>query len=138
MASKNWNEAKAAAMKILGDKGKIPEPKVNFAKVREIYDKADKEYYAAVDNLQSKILALQNMTSTFKNTLKQYSEIIAKSNLGLDTKDADDKKTIDQAAKILDDYLDEQMDNCDADIKNLDELDKHSMAISKYEGKTGS
>jgi len=135
MAS-NWNEAKAAAMKILGDKAKIPEPKSNQAKLAADYAKADKEYDAAVDVLQSKILALQNMASTAKNAIKQYAEVISKSNFGLDTKDADNKEKIEQAQKLLDGYLDDQIEVHETNIKNLDELDKHSMAISKYESKT--
>ena len=134
----NWAGAKAAAMKVLGDKGKIPEPKVNMAKLGESLSKADKEYDAAVDVLQSKILALQNINSTCENTIKQFSEMLSKSNFGLDPKDPDDKKSIDQASKILDDYLDSVLADYETNNKNLDELDKHSMAISKYQTQTGT
>ena len=132
----NWAEAKAAAMKILGDKAKIPEPKVTISKFRADMDKADKEYDAAVDVLQNKILALQNMSSSMKNVIKQYQDLISRSNFGLDPKDDDDKKKIGEAQDVLDGYLDVQMDNLDTNIKNLDELDKHTMGISKYQSKT--
>jgi hypothetical protein len=132
----SWNEAKAAAMKVLGNKGKIPETKVNTAKWSADATKANSEYDAAVEVLQAKILALQNMYAIQKNIIKQHSDLIAKNNLGLDPKDEDDKDKIEQGQKILGDYLDEVMENCDVNIKNLDELDKHSMAISKYESKT--
>ncbi len=138
MAADNWAGAKAAAIKILGDKAKIPDPKTNFTKLSEVLQKADKEYDASVDVLQGKILALQNINSTYKNSFKQYQDLISKSNFGLNPKDSDDKDKIDQAAKVLDDFLDAQMENCDVNIKNLDELDKHSMAISKYESQTGT
>ena len=131
----DWNAKKAEAMKILGAKGKVPDPKWNLAKVSADYIKADKEYDAAVDVLQTKILALQNMASTGKNSLKQYSEQISKSNLGLDPKNDDDKEKIEQARKLLDDHIDGLIEVQDINIKNLDELDKHSMAISKYESK---
>jgi hypothetical protein len=137
-APKNWNEAKATAMDILGKKAKFPEPKVNLAKIGADFAKADKEYNDAVDVLQNKILALQNMASSVKNMMKQYSDQIARANFGLDAKDDENKKNIEQAQKLLDDYLDEQMDNADVNIKNLDELDKHTMSLSKYETKTSS
>jgi hypothetical protein len=131
----NWTETKAAAMKVLGTKGKIPDPKWNKEKLTAEYKKADQAYDAAVDALQSKILALQNISSTAKNSIKQYAEQISKSNLGLDPKDAGEKSKITQAAKLLDDYLDETMDAYETNIKNLDELDKHTMGLSKYESK---
>lgn len=132
----NMNEAKAAAMKILEDKAKIPEPKVSWQKFRADMSKADKEYDAAVDVLQSKILALQNTTSTMKNVVKQYQDLISKSNFGLDEKDDGEKKKIAQAQDVLDGYLDTFMEICDRNIKNLDELDKHTMSLSKYQTQT--
>jgi hypothetical protein len=132
----NWNEAKAAAMKILGNKAKIPDPKVNLAKITADWQKADKEYDAAVDVLQSKILALQNSMSSTKNALKQYVDLISKNSFGLNEKDDDDKKKIEEAQKVLSEYLDSSMENCDTNIKNLDELDKHTMGLSKYQSQT--
>ena len=136
MAAKNWNDAKSQALKILGDKAKIPEPKANMTKFMADLMKADKEYDASVDVLQAKILALQNANDSWKNGVKQFDDLISKSDFGLDARDADDKKKIKQAQDILSGYLEEQMDNADINDKNLDELDKHSMAISKYETKT--
>ena len=131
----DWNATKAEAMKILGNKAKMPDPKFSEAKVGADYGKADKEYDAAVDVLQSKILALQNMSATTKNAVKQYAEQLSKSNFGLDPKEGDNKENIEKAQKLLDDYLEETIGNYETNIKNLDELDKHSMAISKYESK---
>ena len=128
----DYSDAKTAAMKILGDKAKIPELKGNMPKIKADSAKAEKEYRAAVDVLQSKILAMQDAMSSWKNALKQSQDLISKSDFGLDEKDNDDKKKIQQAQKVLDDSLDEGMETCDANIKNLDELDKHSMSISKY------
>jgi hypothetical protein len=138
MAIRSWGDAKADAMKILGDKAKIPEPKVKMAKIGADFAKADKEYDAAVDVLQSKILAFQNSNSAAKNAGKQYEDLISKSDFGLDQKDDDDKKKIEKARKVLTDYLDSVLEIYDDNIKNLDELDKHSMAISKYENKCPS
>ncbi len=85
--------------------------------------------------LQDKILELQNATSSQKNGIKQHADRISKNNFGLDPKNPDEKKKIDQAQKVLAN-LQVQIQNCDTNIKNLSELDKHSMAISKYEAKT--
>ena len=134
--AKHWQEAKATALKILGDKAKIPDPKANLTKFNADIAKADKEYDAAVNVLEAKILTLQNTNSAWKNAVKQFSDQISKSNFGLDEKGADDKKKIKQAQDILTDYLDSQMAIADANVKNLEELDKHTMAISKYESKT--
>src|SRR4051812_43666609 len=128
----NWAQAQAAVVNILGKEAKVPAPKVNLGKYSADSDKLAKEYAATVTVLQAKILALQNAQSSWKNAIKQVEDQMDASDFGLDEKDADDKKKIEQAHKLLSDYFDEQMQVCDDNIKNLDELDKHTMAISKY------
>jgi len=136
MCAATWDQTKAAAMAILGNKAKIPEPRTSISKFRADMDKADKEYDAAVNVLQTKILNLQNGNSAMKNAIKQFQDQISKNNFGLNPDDDGVEDKIDKAQKILDDFLDKQMDVCDINNKNLDELDKHSMAISKYQTKT--
>jgi hypothetical protein len=131
----SWDQATKEAMVILGKDGKIPPPKVNLGKYHTDFDKADKEYDAAVDVLQAKILAMQNTRSSVRNVLKQYQDLISKNNFALDPAAEGNKDKIQKAQDLLDGYLDSQMENLDTDIKNLDELDKHSMAISKYQSK---
>ena len=131
-----WEQTKAAAQNILGKDGKIPAPKANLDKFITDWVKLDKEYRASVDVLQAKILAMQTGNSAAKLAFKQYSEQISKSDFDLDAKDGDNSKKIQQAQKLLDDFLDAKMDILDANVKNLDELDKHSMAISKYKSPT--
>ena len=133
MATANMTAAKASAQGVLGKEGKIPAPKTDWPKLAADKNKADKEYDAAVDVLQKKIVALQTTTAAAKIAIKQYDDQISKTDFGLDENDADAKKKIAQAQKILGDVLDIMMGNCDTDIKNLGELDKHTMAISKYE-----
>jgi hypothetical protein len=136
--AKSLAEAKTAAMKVLGDKAKIPDPKVNFAKVRSDFDKSGKEYDDAVSVLQTKILAFQNGNSSLKNSIQQYEDQISKADFGLDKKDDEDKKKIKQAQKVISDFLDSAIANCDTNIKNLGALDKHTMAISEYENECSS
>ncbi len=132
----SWEQAKSAAMAVLGNKAKIPDAKVNLTKLGADLGKADKEYDTAVDVLQTKILALQNTNSIAKNVVKQYQDLISKSNFGLPAKEDEEKDKISKAQDILDGYLDGVLDDYETNNKNLDELDKHSMAISKYSTKT--
>jgi hypothetical protein len=133
--AKEWNEAKTMAKKILGDKAKIPEPKANFDKMSAEWSKADNAYKAAVDALQRKILELQNSTSSAKNALKQHAERIAKTDFGLDRQNPDEKKKIEEGRKVLAGFLQYGIEACDTNSKNLEALDKHSMAIARYECK---
>jgi hypothetical protein len=126
------DQAKSAAMAVLGKTAKIPDPKTNITKLSADFDKAKNDYYSAVDVLQSKILALQNVISTSRNALKQYQDQIGASTFGLDEDAAGNKDKISKAEKIMDGCIDERMKLCDTEIKNLDELDKHSMALAKY------
>lgn len=82
-----WDAAVDAAMKILGKKGKIPD-KLNQDKHRVGLVKCFKEYNAAVDVLQSKIQAFQDLMSARKDAIKQAKDAISKSDLGLDAKNA--------------------------------------------------
>jgi uncharacterized coiled-coil DUF342 family protein len=131
-----WEQSKAKAQGILGKDGKIPDPKANLTKFVNDWLKLDKEYHAAVDVLQAKILAMQNGNSTYKNAIKQYQDQITRTDFGLDAKNADDQKKITAAQDALDAFLDERMGTLDENVKNLDELDKHSMAISRYQSPT--
>jgi hypothetical protein len=129
MAS-NWDQAKSTAMGILGSQAKIPEPKANYTKFIADMAQADKEYAAAVSVLQDKILNLQNRNSTMRNFLKQLRDQVASTNFGLP---ATEKDKIAKAQKVLEGALDPAIQGIDTEIKNLEELDRHSMAIAKYQ-----
>lgn len=132
MPTQTWEQTKSAAMSILGSKAKIPEPKANFGKLNTDLDKVNKQYLAIVSSLQAKILSLQDINSRYKNAYKQYQDQISRNDFGLDDDDAANKAKIKKAQDLIDNWLDGQMALTDADTKNLDELDKHSMAIAKY------
>ena len=128
-----WDQAKSTAMGILGSQGKVPDPKANTAKFASDMAQADKEYAAAVSALQEKILNLQNRNSAMRNFLKQHRDVVATSNLGLAGTEKGDKEKIAKAQRVLEAVLDTSIQAIDAEIKNLDELDRHSMAIAKYQ-----
>ena len=131
----SWDDANKQAMKILGNKAKIPQPKPGVTKSAESVAKTMKEYDKAVSVLQDKIVELQDTYSSWGHAIKQFTDQIEKSDFGLDGKSADDKKKIKDATDILTDYLEAQVANLDVNNKNLDELDKHTMSLSKYKPK---
>lgn len=117
-----WDSAVDAAMKILGKKGKIPD-KLNQDKHRAGLVRCFKEYNEAVDNLQSKIKNFHDLMSDREDATKKAREAINKSSLGLDAKNDDDKKKIEQAQNIMNEFIDGCSDATDQQNKYLDKLD---------------
>lgn len=130
----SWDTTKAAAMKILGKDGKIPEPKASYKKGLADEQKAYDAFDKLRKQLEDQLLALQDANSAGRNAVRQLGEIFDKSDLGLDPKDKEASKKIDQAKKILLDWIEEQQSALEANDKNYDELDKHLINISKYKG----
>jgi hypothetical protein len=126
---KNWNEVAAAVMKILGNKGKIPEH--GMGKQVDDHSKAHDEFNKAVSGFEDLILAVQKTTLAFTNAVKQYRDRLAKSDFGLDGKNPDEKKKIAQARGVMIAYIELLMSQADTSTKGLDELGKLAMAIAK-------
>src|SRR5580658_8029606 len=103
--SAEWDKAKAAALKILGKDGDVPDMPAAVDKAGEAIGKANDEFDKARDDVESKLLAVQNANDAVKNGLKQFLAKIEKSDLGLDSKKKEDLKKIQQAKKILTDRL---------------------------------
>jgi hypothetical protein len=129
--SNSWDADKAAAMKILGNKAKIPD-KLNQDKHRVGLLKCYDEYGAAVDVLQKKIQAFQDLMSNRKIAIKQSMDAISKSNFGLDAKDDDVKKKIKQAQDFLNNHLDACNKPADDMIKDLDKLDNPMKSLVAF------
>jgi hypothetical protein len=137
MAEVDWYTTVAKAQAVVGKEGKIPPPKADLRKyVGETYRTYD-DYKKSVGALQGKILALQNALSAWRNALKQVDDQMSRESFGLDGKTAEGKRKIEQAQKILGDWLESCIKSADADIKNLDELDKHSLNVKKYKMQCG-
>jgi len=137
MSAPSWDQAKSAAMAVLGNKAKIPDPKANWNKYVAEVNKVYAEYKTVVTALQAKILSLQNVDTAFKNVVMQFKDQIDKTDFGLDEDEDGVKAKIEKAQKILEDFLDAQLKTVDANVRNLDELDKHTMSISKYKPPAG-
>ena len=128
-----WQGTDKDALKILGDKGKIPKWPANIDKAIAAEDKAFDAFDKVRNELKKQLLAEQNAVDALKNALSQFQDQVEEDALGLDLKNKDDKKKIDQARKILSDKIQGIMDLKEDDFKNLKELDKHLMDIGNYE-----
>jgi hypothetical protein len=127
-----YEAAKAAALKVLGKDAKIPPVTSALKTAGDQVGKAYDAFKKSRTDLEAKVLALQNADSSAKNALKQYGEMLQVADFGLDEDDKEVAKNIEQAQKILSAWADANFDIMDKNIKNLDELDKHLMDISKY------
>jgi len=128
----DWNNVVKAAMKILGDKGKIPKINPAIAKAGTASEKAYDEFKKGREDLKKKLLASQDADQAVKDAVEQYQDTINEDDLGLNSRDKDDAKQIAAARKILSDRLQESIDIQEENVKNLRELDKHLINIINY------
>lgn len=128
----DWNNVVKAAMKVLGDKGKIPKVNPAIEKAGKADEKTYEEFKKGRDELKKKLLATQDFREALKDALEQYQDDISENDLGLNAKDKDDAKKIAAARKILSDFVQEQIDVQETNGKNLRELDKHLMSLMNY------
>ena len=127
-----WETATRPAMKVLGDKGKIPKIPPSVPKAMDVAEKAWAEFNKVRQDLKAKLLLLQNAASAHKNAVAQFQDMIDEDDLGLNRKDKDEAKKINDAQKILDKYLVDALDDADTNLKNYRELDKHLMNLMNY------
>ena len=127
-----WDKTKAAALKILGKDGDVPDPPANLLKAVDSVKSTDDNFNKGREDLEAKILAMQNANDATKNSLKQFQASLTKSDYGLDPKNKDDAKKIEQARKIILDRLTVGFKRVADNEKFLDELDKHLIQLSKY------
>jgi hypothetical protein len=128
-----WDSAVKEAMKVLGDKGKIPKAPSSLGKARQEDDKSYKDFCKVREDLKKKVVEMQDSNDKWKNILSQYQDQRDEDDLGLDPRNKDDKKKITDARKILSDQLQTSIDNLLEDSNNFKELDKHLMNIAEYE-----
>jgi len=133
--SASWDKAVADAKKILGNSAKIPTAGIQTVLKRaEELNKVWDRFDDTREVLKKQLLEAQDTRSKIKNALVQGQDQISAEDFGLDEKDPDDKKKIDQAQAIFQKYFATAEKFQDDVIKNLDELDKHLMNLSKYKG----
>jgi hypothetical protein len=130
-----WDKAAAAAQKIVGKDGKIPDLPASLDKAGDDREKAQDEFDKARDECEDKLVKVQNANDAVKNGTKQFLAKIEKDDLGLDPKKKEDLKKIQQARKVLTDIIEKVIKNNTDDDKMLDELDKHLVQLGKYKPK---
>src|SRR5215831_7409945 len=123
--SDRWDRAKAAALKILGDDGEVPDFPDAVDKAGESFKKAKEEFDKSREDCEAKLLALQNANDAERNGLKQFLAKIEKSDFNLDSKKKDDLKKIQKARQLLTGELNDGIKHAEGNDKILDELDKH-------------
>jgi hypothetical protein len=127
-----YETARAAALKILGDKAKVPERPDNLKKANTNLVKALDEFSKTQDACEAKLLAMENANDGALNALKQFLAKIEKNDFNLDSKDKDDAKKIQQARDLLTAPIDDAIKDRKLNDKALDELDKHLIQLGKY------
>ena len=127
-----WDAEQAAVKKILGQKGKLPKPPPAFINGRTAIEKAATAFTTASTVFTGKLEALQEASSNLLNAGSQFQSQIAKEDFGLDPKDADDKKKIDEARKNLDAYFSNGNKKMTTNIKTLAEFEKHLDQMADY------
>jgi predicted nucleic acid-binding Zn-ribbon protein len=131
MASE-WDKQRADALKILGDKGNVPDIPDAAKKANTTWDKAYAEFSKSRDACEEKLLAMENANDAMRNAVKQFEAKIDKADFNLDSKDKDQVKKIQQARDLLTGFLDDRIAALERNDKALDELDKHLIQLSKY------
>ena len=127
-----WDKAKAEALKILGKDADVPDLPAPIDKAGDALSKANDDFDKCRDDLEGKLVAVQNANDAVRNLLKQFEAKVDKSDFDLDPKKKDDAQKIQKAKKILVDALTTGIKHREADDKMLDELDKHVIQLGKY------
>lgn len=117
-------EFETAAKKLIGNSGKMPKPRVDPRGAIATANKAAQAFKAGIANLEKQVLDLQNGYSQYRNSLKQYSDIVDGSDFGLDEKKPDDKKKIDSARGAMQKGLKQRIDDADGYVSMLSKLDQ--------------
>ena len=128
----SWNEATKQAMKILGSKGKIPDIKPLFKYNADVIAKTWATFEKMRDDLDAKIAEIEGQYEKLSGMYDQFEAKVEKDNLGLNEKDKEELKQIDQARDILTDVLHTSEKICDDNIKTLKEVARHLILLSKY------
>jgi hypothetical protein len=131
MVAQTSDAAEKAAMKILGDKGKIP-PSDFLEKPLDKSEAARKDFSDKVDELNSSLLAYQDAMSSFANATQNYINTIEKTDFGLHKDNKEEAKKIDAASKILVEFWGGMKKSLEKDVKSLDAFDKHIADLNRF------
>jgi predicted RNase H-like nuclease (RuvC/YqgF family) len=133
----DWDKAKPAALKVLGDGAEVPDLPDTVKKASDEFEKANNEFKKSREDCEAKLLALQNSNDAMRNAVKQFEAKIEKSDFKLDSKNKEALKKIQKARKLLTDTLNVAIKGLTDNDNMLDELDKHLIQLGKYKPKPG-
>ena len=117
-------EFETAAKKLLGNSAKMPKPRVDPRTAIAAANKTVEAFKKSIDGLEKAILDIENGYGAYKNSLKQYSDIVDGADFGLDEKKPDDKKKIEAARGIMEKGLQARIDEADGFLDMLGKLDQ--------------
>jgi hypothetical protein len=117
-----WEDAKKAAMQILGPKGKIPEPSKTIVKAVEESRDSWAEFEAARQSLKDALDTHQKKFDKYLGALRSEVDAINKDNLGLDPKNKEDAKKIAAARKPLVKYVNGMVQKHEGEFNDLKKL----------------
>jgi hypothetical protein len=119
-----WDTVKASAMKTLGKGGKLPKERKNIdgeiAKFKKGFETFDK----GREQVEKQLVDTQDACSDLKNAFAQYADLVDGDDLGLDSKKDEDKQKIEQARKILLDYINDSKQQLDTKVQELGTLNR--------------
>jgi len=128
-----WLEGRQEeASKILGKDAEYPDERPVVAKLQENYQTAFDAFDDARKKLEDSIQDFENANKAFENGLKSNKAAYDKTDFGLDPKNKDDLKKINQALKIFSDFFARIHTRIDDRYKEIDELNKHAIQLRKY------
>jgi len=123
-SKKKWTAAVAKAKKTLGKTAKMPTPSTDPLTLIDAANKALDGLNKSREALVQQIESYKDSVDEVKNGMTSYSSKIAKADFGLNQKDPEDKKKLDQARKVLTDAVTKIVNECKDAHDSVDELDK--------------
>jgi hypothetical protein len=117
-----WEDAKKAAMQILGPKGKIPEPSKTIVKAADESRDSWAEFEAARKSLKDALDTHEKKFDKYLGALRAEADAINKDNLGLDPKNKGDAQKIAAARKPLVKYVTGMVQKHEGEFNGLKKL----------------
>ena len=127
-----WESAVKQAMKVLGNKARIPDYPKSIEKSALDYNKAVDEFWNRKDQLRKLLVEAKKKMDGLSEDVEAFQAQIDRENFALNSSDKDELKKIKEARKILHANLQEALDD-ETEVNNgLRELDKHLNNMDGY------
>jgi hypothetical protein len=127
------DQAQVKALSILGKGAKLPQGHDAVKSANTDVKKNWAAYKKSIEALQKNIVEVEKSLMSYKVVLKQWTDRTAVTNFDLTNKD--DKAVaaqIKQARDLLTSAMKDMLKEADDEVKALDELDKHTMALMSF------